>query len=190
MHLCIPLYTGWKYSVAQEAIHTHTQSTLNPYVQLAAIHSLSVRVTGKQLLTTQTPTCRKTLPHTGRLQVQDRFKLTHCHSSSKPTTHSKWSYLNQTRQEQWENLLLIKIHLNISALLPGLFWSEHVHKKENNLSILIKSSCGVPFKSYMSFKFNLVFLALYLHLLHFAWFLPFLSYTSSPETLPSPMATG
>lgn len=122
---CIPLSTGWECSLAQEAIHT--EFTLNPRMQLAilpilitAIHSLSIRVTGKLLLTTQTPTWRNTLPHThsagaGEIQINTLSQLIKAHNR-----HTK-HYLNQTLKKKWENVLLIRIHLNRSALLPRLF---------------------------------------------------------------------
>lgn len=72
--------------------HSHTEFTLNPRVQLAflpmlitAIHSLSIRVTGKQLLTTQTPTWRNTLPLTrragaGEIQINTLSQLIKAHN--------------------------------------------------------------------------------------------------------------
>lgn len=82
--------------------HSHTEFTLNPRMQLAilpilitAIHSLSIRVTGKQLLTTQTPTWRTTLPHTrsagaGEIQINTLSQLIKAHNTQqtlfKPNT--------------------------------------------------------------------------------------------------------
>lgn len=121
------------------------------------------------------------------MQVQERYKLTHFHSSSKPTTDSK-CYLNQTLQKQRQNLLLIRINLNI-YLLSRLDCFDQSMCIRTNLSVLIKFIMWHPsqivFELYVKSGVFIPLWAFYLHLI-FLWFLPFSppNQAQKPNRLP------